>query len=411
MNPQTIMAQFFFIKKPHYSSLNSVTFKILSILPPNISGYKNISMEVPDGYLVYGPQRTGKTTLVHALAKQSELSFFPVYATDIAKIGKQGIERLFVEARISSPSIVLIENVECIAAKQETGETDPILKEVVIGLSGLAGSDLKLQEESNYARLIQSITSPNVNAKTLITGNDIQIQYATYATLMTYATLILMDSFIRHAMKFLRNSPEVEVIVGPLKDSMAAVDKVAPKWVSGVASIVLISASVFGCDWAKCVGRLNDLQSDYNWVKRALRIEMDNCKTYGKEVVVIATTDKREKLDPFMTQAGWFSDQVHVPTPDEDDRRKMVKYLLKDFLREEDKQVCNLIVFNTKGLVWGNIKHICRLVYGFATKRGNTHVTVEDVQQAFEQLKGNVNSEYGQLGEDLQGANEAMEFE
>ncbi|PWA67937.1 hypothetical protein CTI12_AA313630 [Artemisia annua] len=168
--------------------------KILSILLilPKISGCNIIRLEVPDGFLVYGPQRTGKTTLVHALAKQSRLPFFPIYARDIVKTGIQGLNRLFVEARRSSPSIIFIENIEHIAAKQENGKTDPILEE--------------------------------------------------------------------------------------------------------------------------------------------LRNETDNCKKYGKEVMVIATTDKKEKLDPFMTKAG------------------------------------------------------------------DTHVTVADVQQAFEKLEGIINGEYAQLG-------------
>ena len=78
--------------------------------------------------MLYGPGRTGKTTLVHAMAREARVPFFPIYADDIVS-GDVRLKNLFNEARRCSPSIVYIKHVEAIA-QQGNGKSDPTLFQV-----------------------------------------------------------------------------------------------------------------------------------------------------------------------------------------------------------------------------------------------------------------------------------------
>ena len=83
---------------------------------------------LPAGIIFYGPPGAGKHTFVHALARETNVSFFPVYASDI-KRGDVRIEKLFDEARACSPSIVYIRFVDSIARRQDC-ESNPALVQV-----------------------------------------------------------------------------------------------------------------------------------------------------------------------------------------------------------------------------------------------------------------------------------------
>ncbi|GJV14183.1 ATPase, AAA-type, core, P-loop containing nucleoside triphosphate hydrolase [Tanacetum coccineum] len=55
---------------------------IISILHGQ-SESKKFRSKLPNGVLLYGPRRNGKTTLVHAMAREARVPFFPIYADDI----------------------------------------------------------------------------------------------------------------------------------------------------------------------------------------------------------------------------------------------------------------------------------------------------------------------------------------
>lgn len=85
--------------------------------------------KLPNGILLYGPPRTGKTTLVHAMAQEARVPFFRVSAYDIAS-GDVKIKSLFNEARRCSPSIVFVDHIDFIASVEGNCESYPTLIQV-----------------------------------------------------------------------------------------------------------------------------------------------------------------------------------------------------------------------------------------------------------------------------------------
>ncbi|GJR86035.1 reverse transcriptase domain-containing protein [Tanacetum coccineum] len=77
--------------------------------------YDRMNVKVPSGILIHGPNRTGKSSLVHAFAREAKLPFFAVQGKEIEK-NPPMIVSLFSEARVSSPSIIYIEGIEVITS-------------------------------------------------------------------------------------------------------------------------------------------------------------------------------------------------------------------------------------------------------------------------------------------------------
>ncbi|GJW90143.1 ATPase, AAA-type, core, P-loop containing nucleoside triphosphate hydrolase [Tanacetum coccineum] len=75
--------------------------------------YDRMNVKEPSRILIHGPNRTGKSSLVHAFAIEAKLPFFVVQGKEIEK-NPPMIVSLFSEARVSSPSIIYIEGIEVI---------------------------------------------------------------------------------------------------------------------------------------------------------------------------------------------------------------------------------------------------------------------------------------------------------
>ena len=86
---------------------------------------------------------------------------------------------------------------------------------------------------------------------------------------------------------------------------------------------------------------------------------MEKCNEDGKMVMVIAATSSLVTLDPALMSSGWFQKMFNVAKPDEDSRRKMVHFHLKDYIMKEDTEaICNLVASKTSGLVWAKIENV-----------------------------------------------------
>ncbi|GKD08547.1 ATPase, AAA-type, core, P-loop containing nucleoside triphosphate hydrolase, partial [Tanacetum coccineum] len=91
---------------------------------------KSERKSLPQGIFLFGPPRTGKTTLVHAMAHEAKVSFFPLYARDVAtRAGAVRIKRLFNEAKRWSPSIVYIEDLDVIAGEERNPKSTKALNQ------------------------------------------------------------------------------------------------------------------------------------------------------------------------------------------------------------------------------------------------------------------------------------------
>ncbi|MEM4040426.1 MAG: proteasome-activating nucleotidase, partial [Ignisphaera sp.] len=94
--------------------------------------FKAMGIEPPKGVLLYGPPGCGKTLLAKALAHETNATFIRLVASELAQKfigeGARIVKELFTLARKKAPSIVLIDEIDAIAAKRldvgTTGERE-----------------------------------------------------------------------------------------------------------------------------------------------------------------------------------------------------------------------------------------------------------------------------------------------
>jgi len=84
--------------------------------------FRELGVEPPKGVLLYGPPGCGKTLLAKAVAGESEATFIRLVASELAQKfvgeGARMVRELFALARRKAPSIVLIDEIDAIAAKR-----------------------------------------------------------------------------------------------------------------------------------------------------------------------------------------------------------------------------------------------------------------------------------------------------
>ncbi|MCD6428783.1 MAG: proteasome-activating nucleotidase [Desulfurococcales archaeon] len=84
--------------------------------------FKELGIEPPKGVLLYGPPGCGKTLLAKAVAGESQATFISLVASELAQKfvgeGARIVRELFEFARKKAPSIVLIDEIDAIAARR-----------------------------------------------------------------------------------------------------------------------------------------------------------------------------------------------------------------------------------------------------------------------------------------------------
>lgn len=83
---------------------------------------RDLGIEPPKGIMLYGPPGCGKTLLAKAVAGESNATFIRLVASELAQKfvgeGARMVRELFALARRKAPSIVLIDEIDAIAAKR-----------------------------------------------------------------------------------------------------------------------------------------------------------------------------------------------------------------------------------------------------------------------------------------------------
>jgi len=84
--------------------------------------FRELGIEPPKGVLLYGPPGCGKTLLAKAVAGESQATFISLVASELAQKfvgeGARIVRELFEFARKKAPSIVLIDEIDAIAARR-----------------------------------------------------------------------------------------------------------------------------------------------------------------------------------------------------------------------------------------------------------------------------------------------------
>ena len=95
-----------------------------------------MGIEPPKGILLYGPPGCGKTLLARAAATESEANFINIKGPEIFSkwVGEseKAIREIFRKARMASPAIIFLDEVDSIVPRRGAGYTDSGVTERVI---------------------------------------------------------------------------------------------------------------------------------------------------------------------------------------------------------------------------------------------------------------------------------------
>lgn len=102
------------------------------------------NIKPPKGLLLFGPPGTGKTMLMRALAKELEVGFYYVKASDLLNqyIGEseKNVAKIFDTARKHSPSVLFFDEIDALAAVRSTGSHEAgrkLLNTILMEMDGL----------------------------------------------------------------------------------------------------------------------------------------------------------------------------------------------------------------------------------------------------------------------------------
>jgi transitional endoplasmic reticulum ATPase len=90
----------------------------------------------PKGILLHGPPGTGKTMIAKAVANESEANFISIKGPELISkwVGEseKGVREVFRKARAAAPCVVFFDEMDAIAPRRTSGETDSQVTERVV---------------------------------------------------------------------------------------------------------------------------------------------------------------------------------------------------------------------------------------------------------------------------------------
>ncbi|MCU4716630.1 CDC48 family AAA ATPase [Halapricum hydrolyticum] len=105
-----------------------------------------------------------------------------------------------------------------------------------------------------------------------------------------------------------------------------------------------------------------------------------------EDVVVIATTNRPDLIDPALLRPGRLDRHVHVPVPDEEARRKIFEVHTQDKPLAEDVDLAELAA-DTDGYVGADIEALCREASMAASREFINSVSPEEVDDSVSNVR------------------------
>jgi cell division protease FtsH len=112
--------------------------------------YKSIGANIPKGVLLIGPPGTGKTLLARAVAGEAHVPFFSLSGSDFVEmfvgVGAARVRDLFQQAKIKSPCIVFIDELDAIGRQRGVhvgavnDEREQTLNQLLVEMDGFAAN-------------------------------------------------------------------------------------------------------------------------------------------------------------------------------------------------------------------------------------------------------------------------------
>lgn len=100
--------------------------------------FKRFNLMTPKGILLYGPPGTAKTSLVRAVVTSTNVNFFSVNGSNLFSCflgeSEEAVREIFKKARLASPSILFIDEIDGIVRKRGTSEGNNVEDRVLTTL-------------------------------------------------------------------------------------------------------------------------------------------------------------------------------------------------------------------------------------------------------------------------------------
>jgi len=131
--------------------------------------FEETNTSPPTGILLYGPPGTGKTLLARALAGESEVNFIHVAGPELVDkyVGEseKAIREVFDRARQTAPTIVFFDEIDALAGRRGSGDsnvTERIVSQLLTELDGLAENPnlVMLAATNRYEALDDALLRP-----------------------------------------------------------------------------------------------------------------------------------------------------------------------------------------------------------------------------------------------------------
>jgi cell division protease FtsH len=116
--------------------------------------FRRLGGKVPRGILLVGPPGTGKTLLARAVAGEAGVPFFSVSASEFIElfvgVGAKRVRDLFEQAKLVSPAIVFIDEIDAVGRSRGTGlgggndEREQTLNQLLSEMDGFSRNDLTI---------------------------------------------------------------------------------------------------------------------------------------------------------------------------------------------------------------------------------------------------------------------------
>jgi AFG3 family protein len=113
----------------------------------NPSRYTRLGAKIPKGVLLVGPPGTGKTLLARAVAGQAGVPFYSISGSEFVEmfvgVGASRVRDLFQKAKVNSPSIIFIDEIDAIGRSrgkavslQSNDERESTLNQILTEMDG-----------------------------------------------------------------------------------------------------------------------------------------------------------------------------------------------------------------------------------------------------------------------------------
>ncbi|MBU0997983.1 ATP-dependent zinc metalloprotease FtsH [Patescibacteria group bacterium] len=117
----------------------------------NPAKYRRIGARTPKGVLLFGAAGVGKTLLARAVAGEAGVPFFSMAGSEFMEmlvgVGASRVRDLFVQAKLSAPSIIFIDEIDAIGRQRGRGmigghdEREQTLNQILVEMDGFTPND------------------------------------------------------------------------------------------------------------------------------------------------------------------------------------------------------------------------------------------------------------------------------